>query len=173
MIVITCMGCGHCRVPPSSSTRLPLRMLQDDVCLGCGKITGGRVMEVAPDPDIRTVLDSLAAWGERPLGVMEFSVWTPRGPGASPMVTVKVQATIRRLVVIGEIDVRARAVKQVWVSEIYPTKTEPRRLNDMLKLRGSVRDLMLSAVLIDRPVTDWNAWLADGCSPPGSGKQGV
>lgn len=173
MIMITCNACRQSWVPQDTRPVMLHHSLMASVCQGCGMATGNRTMTVEPDPDIRTVLDSLDAWGERPLGVMEFSVWTPRGPGALPIVTVKVQATIRRLVVIGEIDVRARAVKQVWVSEIYPVKTEPRRLNDLLKLRGSVQDLMLSAVLIDRPVTDWNAWLADGCSPPGSGKQGV
>jgi hypothetical protein len=168
MITITC-GCGRLWATRAKlSDRNLVRDLLDEHCPDCGPgaESGVRVLETHPEPDIRDVLASLAAWGEQPVRLLSVTV-VPHGRDgrAMPFVVVECDCELGITEFIAEVDPSAQVITRVWYSNTKPVRTACRRMASWLTLRGTVQDVMLSAGLGVQAVPNWQAWITDVCPP--------
>lgn len=156
MLIITC-PCAHEWVISTAPGVNWAHTLQTDPCPACGRDSGDRTANTAPDPSINDVLRSLAANEMQPCRVLSWSIIELGHNTHLTLVTINAEDSGGGAELIAEVDRRRDAITKAWFARTHPMKTDMRRL-PVETLTGNVADLMLSIGMGEKPVVDWQAF---------------
>jgi hypothetical protein len=156
MLIIEC-PCSHEWIVSTALGFNWAHALSADPCPACGRDSGGRTANTAPDPSIGDVIGSLAACAFPPCRVLSWSVMEPRNNPKLALVTMQVERGPWRTELIVEVDRDRDAITKAWFARLAPDKISMRRM-PVTGIMGHIADLMLSIGMGETSVVDWQAF---------------